>query len=148
MFEKKYKILFIRKQFNAYFIVKVIQTNKIEKMIGFSGKEFAISVENPLYIVGSQKVYILDIDKGSQLTLLEAKANMTPEELDLIVGQKIIRELTSGVIDNKKEKLLNMLIGFAFGALLAALVAIVYYTGQIQQLTEDWATQNNTIVIQ
>lgn len=148
MFEKKYKILLIRKQFNAYFIVRTIQTNKIEKMIQIGNKQFAISIENPLYINKLQKVYILDYDNGSQLTLLEAKANMSPEELDLIVGQKIIKELTAGVIDNKKEKLINLILGFVMGALIAAIVAIVYYTGQIQQLMEDYATQQNTIVIQ
>jgi hypothetical protein len=125
-----------------------VQTNDIKKMIALSGKEFALSIENPLYINRMQKTYVLDYDSGSQLTFTEAKAYMTPEELDMIVGQKIIRELTSGVIDNKKEKLINMLLGFVMGALLAAIVAIVYYTNQIQQLIEDYATQNNTIVIQ
>jgi hypothetical protein len=148
MFEKRYKIIFIRKQFNAYFVFRVVQTNDIKKMIALSGKEFALSIENPLYINRMQKTYVLDYDSGSQLTFTEAKAYMTPDELDMIVGQKIIRELTSGVIDNKKEKLINMLLGFVMGALLAAIVAIVYYTNQIQQLIEDYATQNNTIVIQ
>lgn len=148
MFEKKYKIIFIRKQFNAYFIFRIVQSNDIKKMLNLSGKEFALSVENPLYINRMQKVYVLDYDNGSQMTFTEAKAFMTPEELDLIVGQKIIKELTSGVIDNKKEKLMNMLLGFIMGALLAALVAIVYYTGQIQDMMEDYATNQNTIVIQ
>lgn len=148
MFEKKYKIIFIRKQFNAYFIFRIVQSNDIKKMLNLSGKEFALSVENPLYINRMQKVYVLDYDSGSQMTFTEAKAFMTPEELDLIVGQKIIKELTSGVIDNKKEKLMNMLLGFIMGALLAALVAIVYYTGQIQDMMEDYATNQNTIVIQ
>jgi hypothetical protein len=147
MFEKKYKIIFIRKQFNAYFVARIIQTNDIKKTIALTGKQFGISIENPLYISKMQKVYCLDFDSGSQLTFNEAKAFMTPEELDLIVGQKIIKELTSGVIDNKKEKLAMILLGLIMGALIAALVLMMYYTDKIQNMLEDYAEEEPTIIV-
>lgn len=148
MFEKKYKILLIRKHHNAYFLIKVVQQNDLKPIVKFNDKEFTVSIENPCYITSKQRIYLLDYDNGSQFTLNEAKALMNPTDLDLIVGQKIIKELTAGVIDNRKEKMINMLLGFVMGALIAAMVAILYYTNQIQELIEEYASNQNTIVIQ
>lgn len=137
--KKKYKIIFLRKQFNAMFIEKVLKLQNIKPIVKFGKKEFHISIENTTYITKKNvKVYFFDYDSGNQLSFIEIEKQLNPDELDLIIGQNLIKELTSGVIDNKKEKILWMVIGVIMGALLAIVITMSIYTNRIQELMQEF----------
>ena len=136
---KKYKIIFLRKHFNAVFVFKVIEKDTITPIIALSEKKFSVDIGNPAYLSKNQKIYIFDVDSGSQLTFFEFASQMKPEELDMIVGQKIIKELTSGVIDNKREKIFWVLLGVLLGGLIAVVVCMGIYNDKIQTLIADYS---------
>jgi hypothetical protein len=134
MFEKKYKVVFLRKQFEAIFVERILQLDNIQQIVSLGNKKYEVKIGNLTYIVKNQKVYFMDYDTGSQFSFVENKKQLAPEELDLIVGQKIIRELTSGVLDNQKEKFFLIVLGAILGALLMGLILMYYYTTKIQEL--------------
>ncbi len=144
LFQKKYKLVFLRKHFNAVFVFRVVETNEIKNIVSIEDKKYAVEIINPAYISKNQRIYFFDVDSGKQMAFHEFEAHMKPEELDLIIGQRIIKELCSGVMDNKKEKITMILLGFIMGAMLAAIIAMAYYNGKIQDLME---TQTKETVI-
>ena len=139
LFRRKYKICFLRQHFEALFIAKVLETNEIKPIISLKDKEFVLDLSKPAYI-GKQKIYFFDIDSGKQLVFNGVLPLLKPSELDLIVGQKIIKELTAGVIDNKKEKILWVLLGVLIGGLIAVVICMGIYNDKIQTLIKEYTT--------
>lgn len=137
IWRRKYKIYFLRKHFEALFIAKILETDEIKPIISLSGKKYTLNLQTPAFI-GKQKVYFFDYDSGAQFAFEESIPLMKPEDLDLIVGQKIIKELTSGVIDNKKEKIFWVLMGIILGGLIAVVICMGVYNDKIQKLIAEY----------
>lgn len=131
----KYYLMRLRN--NTYHVEKVIRKNKPMDMITHKEMTFKIDLKAPLFVAQNNVCFFLDIETGNQLVFDQIEVKTTPKDLDLIVGQKIIKELTKGVMDNRKEKFLTMLTGFIFGGLLVAIILIMYYNGKINQVYQD-----------
>lgn len=132
MSRKQYKLILLRKAGETAYVEKILNLktlNSLEK--GGPEKKYLISPNFPAFIDGRTWVYFVDFDSGAAYTFHEVKMHMSPDELDSIVSGKIIRELTKGVMDNRKEKIGWIVIGFVIGALLGALGVLFWAQNEI-----------------
>jgi hypothetical protein len=70
---------------------------------------------------------------------------MNPNQLDTLMSTKIIKELTSGIIDNKKEKIVLIIIGFIIGIILGLLIMQIISAGKIEELLLNSINSNPVI---
>jgi len=136
IFENKprYIIVFFRKEYNVLVEVKKIKVNNLNKILKGKNKQYIIDIEHPSVIKGNKRFYFVNIDNGTQYHLHEVEQLMNPEELDLVIGNKIIRELTAGVIDNKKEKIFLIIVGALIGGLLMTAIMLGVMSNKIEDL--------------
>lgn len=130
-------LVFLRQTHEGLVVVKRVERTGLSNEIKLNNHTYLIKVDTPTYLSQLDKIYHFDYDSGSQYSFKEMKALISPEDLDSIVSGKIIKELTSGVMDNQREKLMLLLAGAIMGALIAGLGLVMYYSDQIQQLTQE-----------
>lgn len=119
-----FKVYFLRLTNGTYHIVKAKRINKESKLIKL-GKEktFKIDLGLPAFLDKNKiQNYFFDIDSGEQLTFNKIKTSANPEDLDIIVSQKIVKELTKGVMSDKKKIITWILIGILIGGLLVGMI--------------------------
>lgn len=131
------KIYFLRLSHGTYHLVKVKKIKETKKLVSYKNREYKLNLKLPTYVSGGNILYFLDIDSGDQLTFNLIESNVDPEDLDIIVGQKIIRELTRGVLDNRSQYLFYAIIGFVIGALLVGVIMSMYYSDKINSIYSD-----------
>lgn len=139
MCEKNYKIIFLRKEYSTMNLVGILKTDSISNTIRYKGKTYIISIDKPAFSEKKSKVYIVDFDSCSQLKFDEIKCAMNPNELDLILSNQIIKELTAGAISDKREKIFNMILGAIIGALISAICMFIYMNNQIEQIYKTFS---------
>jgi hypothetical protein len=84
-----------------------------------------------------QEIYCVNVNKeGGQMVWNGAVQSVSASDLDQIMSTHILRELASGV-NSGKEKLINALLGFMFGALLVSVILVFYYTNLIQTMQDE-----------
>lgn len=148
--KSKYKYYFMRLIHGTYTIIKVLKYSEPKELVGFKDKRFKVDLSQPLYINQNVICFFMDIDSGNQLTFNQVESLANPEDLDIIVGQKIIQELTKGISTDKMEILRYIVIGLLFGALIVGLIMNIYYSGKINDIYHEAAfenSNNSTIVI-
>lgn len=131
------KYYFLRKRHKSYHVVKIVKESKPKKMVSFKKKSFTIDLKIPVFVANTTLCYFIDIDTGEQMKFEAMESQLNPDDLDIIVGQKIIRELTKGVVDNRKEKLYSLLLGLIIGGLITGLIMVMYYTGKIEEILKN-----------
>lgn len=143
--QKLYKVVLLQRFNDELSIVKSIESNEIKPLIRYRNKSYKLNLNNVGYVNKIQKIYFLNIENGSQYTFIEIKAEMNPDQLDVLMATKIIKELASGIIDNKKEKILMILIGFIIGLILGLLIMQIISSDKIEQILLE--NMDNAIVI-
>lgn len=138
MFEKKYKFFFLRKEYGTMNLVGLIRTNNLSDTIRFKSRTYKISIDKPSFSEGKMKIYIFDFDSGTQLKFDGIESILNPKELDLVVSNGIIKELTEGAISDKKEKIINMILGAIIGALLATMLMFFYMNSKIDEIYKSF----------
>lgn len=83
-----------------------------------------------------QEIYVIDINKAGQCVWNMAVQPINASDLDQILSTHVLRELASGV-NNNKEKMINAILGFVFGALITAIGLVFYYTHLIQTMQDQ-----------
>ena len=108
------------------------------RTVRFKGKRtYSVDWSSPLYVRGLLRVYALDEREGTMMKIgAEGTSALTPEELDVIVGTKIVRELASSVTNNLVDMLIPILLGAVAGFLAAWIIAGIYYQEQINSLMD------------
>lgn len=134
MFEKRYKILFMRKEYSTMYCVGILKTDDIPYVVRYKGKSYNIKVEFPTFSETKTKIYFIDFDSGNQMKFEDIKAMLNPNEADLLFSNHLIKELTAGAIADKREKLINMILGGIIGALMAALAMFMYMNNKIEEI--------------
>lgn len=134
----KYKILLFRKERGNLSLIKSLTRKSLNSpIITIGSKKYVVDLEKPTYINKEYRYFFVDYDVGSQFNLNETAQALTPEELDMIIGNKIIKELTSGVMDNRKEKIMLIILGAIIGGLLVATIMMGVMNNKIEQLLTD-----------
>ena len=144
---KKYKVIFVIKRYDMYVVKHILNLSEINKVFAFKKRQFTVNVNNPTYVSGGLSTYIIDYDNSSQLNFVEIKAPLGVHDLDLLFGQKIIKELTKGVLMDRKEKLWNIIIGAIVGFMLAFLIATLVYQSKIDDLYSQLLDDSFTPII-
>ena len=142
LFERKlkYKIIFVRKEYSTMFVVKLMSLKTPKPLVRIKEKTFSISYEIPAYSNILEKVYFIDFESGSQLKFDIIQRKLNPNELDLIVSNKIVKEIASGVLDDIKTKILYISIGAIIGGLLAAMIVMSVYQNKIDEMYNEMST--------
>lgn len=142
---KQYKLIFLREFNNTLNIVKITELNYLSNIFRLDNKHtFKIDINNVCFINKEQKTYFIDIDSGNQYTFKTIQAKMEPNQLDVIVSTKILKELASGIVENNKEKIILIIIGFIIGIILGLLIMQIISSGKIEELLK---TIDNSPVI-
>lgn len=131
------KVYFLRKQYGTYHLLSVRKLIEGKKLVKYKGKNYQISVKNPLFMRNGNYLFFIDIDNGNQLTFNQIESQANPDDLDIIVGQKVVRELTKGVLDNKKELLMYAIVGLIIGGLAVGMIMSMYYQKQIDNIYQQ-----------
>jgi len=142
LFEKKikYKIVFLRKEYSTLNIVLVKTLKSPISVIKLNEKKtFMVSYEVPTYVSKMNRLYFIDYESGNQLKFDVIQRELTPEQLDVIVSNKIIEQIAKGVLNNKKQVLMYVLLGILLGGLIAAMIVMQVYQGKINTLYESCA---------
>lgn len=140
----RFVIYLLRKEGDVYHILKKKVVRKPEKTVKVLGKMYAIDFSSPLFVRGKERVYAVEFQSGSQFGLEGAKtpAGMTPEELDVVVGTKVIRELTQSVAHDIKDMVFPLVLGVCLGALVAWIVAQFVWQAKVDELVRMLSEQN------
>lgn len=145
--KKLYKIVYLRKFNNQLSVIKIVETNEIKEIFRInSNKTVQINLNNVCYLNQLQKTYFIDFDSGNQYTFEVIETSMNPAQLDNLMSTKIIKEITSGIIDNKKEKILFVVVGFIIGIILGLLIMQIIMSNKIQDILSEQS--NITPIIQ
>lgn len=140
---KPYRIIFLRKEYQTMNVVKILNLSTISEIIKISKKAYKLDMSSPLYNNKMIKIFFLNYDSGSQLVFKEIKRELKPHELDMIIGNKLIKELTSGLIDNKKDKIMMIILGIILGALLSAVIVMMIFQNKIQKILQTQIEDTN-----
>lgn len=142
LFEKriKYKIVFLRQEYSTMFLVFTKKLKIPQKLIRVGKKTFQINYEIPFYSNLLEKFYFVDYESGSQLKFEAIERKLNPDDLDLIVSNKIVKEIASGVLDDMKQKFLMILLGALLGGMLSAIILMGFYQSKIDEI---YASQSN-----
>lgn len=140
--KKMYKIMFLRSFNDVLNVVKTIECKILNTLLRLNNKTYKIDINNVAFFNHFQKCYFIDIDSGIQYTFKIIKSQMNPNDLDTLVNSKLIKEITTGIVDNKKDKIVYVVIGLIIGALLGALIMQIIDNAKIQDLYEQIATFN------
>lgn len=125
----KYKICLLRKEFDSIRLIKVITKKTIENVEKVMGnKTISLNIQQPTYIQNNIVYYFVDIDENAQMFFNKSQMPLTSNELDLAISNKMLKEIIAAESINAKEKLINMLIGFVFGAMLVGIIALFWIT--------------------
>lgn len=141
-----YRFIFLRLQNSVYRVERIIKRAKINKLITIDNKKFAVLIDHPSFVEGNNLSYLIDYDSGQQLIFHKIDSKIAPEDLDLIVGQRIIRDLTRGVLDNGKTMLMYALIGAAIGGLAVGVILLAYFNSKIEGIYNSFNTAGNTVI--
>lgn len=134
--KKKYKIILIRKEYQTINAIKSITTNNINPTLKYLEKTYPINIQYPTFCDGTQKVYMIDFEKGSQLKFEEVEALINPSELDTMISNNFIKELMAGALD-KKEKMIMAIMGFIMGVLTGVVGMMFYMQEEINTIYES-----------
>jgi len=120
MLKKKYIVRFLIKEKEIYTVIKSKRIQPTTKEISFRDKSYIIDTTNPTYSKVLKLFFFIDIDKSDdcQLSFIKKKGNskITPDDIDMIVGKHIIKQLTSNLTDTAfKTNLMYVLFGLALG---------------------------------
>lgn len=134
----KYRIVLLRKEFNSIRLVKTLNLRVIDNIVKYSSKSISLNVEQPTYIQNNIIYYFVDIENNAQLFFSEKQNSLNSKELDLVISNKMIKDIMAAEGLNQKEKIINMLIGFAMGAMISLIGALLYITNTQNQLVDNF----------
>ncbi|MFW9949619.1 MAG: hypothetical protein ACFFKA_05785 [Candidatus Thorarchaeota archaeon] len=143
----KYKLMLVRKEHNGINVIRYVNLKKIESLIRFENRTFQINVEKPTIIQDKFRIFVVDIDSNAQIYLIGNEPLLNPDELDMIVSNKIINEITRGALDTFKDKLINIAMGAIIGAMVAAVILMGYYNNKIDEIYQQFGMISNSTVI-
>lgn len=146
-FKPKYILVYLRIHQKTLHVVKKKRLNSLKTLMKQKEKHFVIDIQNPCYMQDNIRYYFIDIDSGKQYTFSEIEYGISPEDLDTIVGSKIIRELTKGVMDNRKTKLSYFILGLVIGLLLGVCIMNFIMQNKVEGLMKEQIESNNGPVI-
>ena len=129
-----YKILLLRKEGLQLNLIRVLKLTEIKSLIRYNEKTFAIDISQPAFIEKNFRIYFIDIDSNMQYQLLKSdKIGLNSDELDTIISNKLIREITQSTTDTK-DKWVNMIIGAIMGALIAGFIALGFVNSKLEEI--------------
>lgn len=138
MVSAKFYILFTRDEQGQQVVFRKKRYKTLPKFVQFAQKSFQMDWSHPIYISGLTRVYILNWTTGVQLLPSGQAPALRPEDLDVIVGTKIIREITSTVAQGDfKLKLLWGVLGAILGGLAVGLIVYIYMSGRIEDILKS-----------
>lgn len=133
----KYQVIFVRKEHgtNQVMLVKKLRNPKSSIRVGV--KSYLVDYSSPLFIANLTRVYIIDYDSGNQIIANEKGNILTPGELDVILGTKIVKEITQSVAKRPLAQLIPFIIGLAIGLLAGYLICNIVMQGKLDELTSQ-----------
>jgi hypothetical protein len=135
--QEYFTIIFVRQEENRFHVVKKKTLDEPKPTIRLGKKKsYVIQYDSPTIVHGLNRRYVIDYESGDQYLLGEGTTNpLTPEELDIILGTKIVKEITSSVQKDMMQYIIPALIGALAGFLAAWLIASFTFQEKIDELT-------------
>lgn len=146
MFNKtKYKYIFLRKEYSTMNVATILVTKIAKTQIKLNEKTYIVNLNEPNYNFRNEKIYLIDIESGSQISFNVNNSLLKPDELDRIIGNKLLEDITRGLFANVKEKILWVVMGLIMGALIAFMIMMFVMQNKIDEI---YASMNQTIIMQ
>lgn len=143
---QKFVVLFTRDEQGQQVVFRRRVFKILPQFVQYASKSFQIDWSRPVYLSPRfQRVYLVNWTTGMQSFPEGGNPVLRPEDLDVVVKTKIIREITQAVSDDFKLKMIWALLGGIIGALAAGLVVYIVMSNQITEILKSQI--NNTPVI-
>jgi len=123
MLKKKYIVRFLIKEKDIYTVIKSKRIQPTDKEISFRDKTYIIDITNPTYSKILKLFFFIDINKSDdcQLSFVKKKitSKISPDDIDMVIGKHIIKQLTSNLTDTAfKTNLMYVIFGLIMGGLI------------------------------
>lgn len=147
LYKIQYLIYFVRIENKEPVIVKRKKYKVLPEKVKMGNKTYLINREKPNFRLENKKIYYINIESGNSFVvetenkekvdkISEKENGLTAEQIDVIIGNEILRQIAKGVLDNKKEKLFYLFIGVGVGLLLGLLIMNMYMQNKIEELNQ------------
>jgi hypothetical protein len=130
----KFKVVFLRPEYKTMNIVAMKVLNQTTDFVKMGTKTYKINWEFPSYNNKLDKIYFVNYESGSQILFKDVECQLNPTELDMIVSNKVLKELASGIMDNKAEKMMFIIVGGVIGLLAGLFIMQVIMQQKIEDL--------------
>lgn len=144
-FKPEFYLVLMMKNQKTLHVFKNIKLKKLQQMVSVGKKQYIIDLNHPTYLINNKRYYHVNMETGFKYTFEEVEHCINADDLDVIVGNKIIRELTAGVMDNKKQMILYMVVGCILGLLLGLVIMNFVMNNKIDELYQSFISQNQKI---
>ena len=141
----KKMVFFTETQLEEEYVITSINIKGNPDFIKLPHRNYKIDFSKPTYVNSKGvRIYIVNIITGAQLEISGKPANVSPQDLDAIIGTKIVKEITSAVAENTKDKIIHFIIGAIIGALVGVLIAFLVMQSKIDAANAQQSTQTIT----
>ena len=125
LFKKKYLVVFMTKENEIYNVLHIKKINPLTKSVKYDDRGYIIDTTNPTYTKTLKLFFLIDVNKELECQLFfnnttnTKKSKITPQDIDLVVGLSIVKQLTTNLSDTAfKMNLMYIIFGALFGGLL------------------------------
>lgn len=142
----KYQVILTRTINGTEYVVKTLKYSGMPEKVRHANRTFLINYGTPVMISRDIATYIANVDTGIQfMPTADSQVAMSPEELDVIMGTKIVREITASVAKNPYQDLIKYIIGGIIGLLAGLLIGFLVMQAKIDAVPP--AVQNSTQIV-
>jgi len=139
----KYYVSLLRKVNNIYISVKNINVKDVSgKFVKYKNKSFQINYSNPNFFKNNAYYYFIDVGNSAQLPFIAGESGMSASELDTIVANNIVRDITR-VLGNSQNNVdwFHVIMGVGIGLAIGFIVMYLIMQGKMDEMIELIANQ-------
>ena len=139
----KFILIFLQKYQDSLQEISRKTIKENSKLIGKGKGKYIVNINEPSFISDNKRFYFINNETGAQFTFKENNRNLKPDELDIILGNNILTQLTRGAINDKKRDLMLLGVGFVCGILLGLLIMSYIMQNKVNEIYKEWSTTYN-----
>jgi len=146
LYKPKYVVVHLKRKNNDFEEVKRQIFKSIESFEASNSGKFLCNSKQPTYSKNNLRIYFVEYKEKNSFSFNERPQPMNLEEIDLIVSNNLIKQISSGLMDKSKILFMYVGIGLFIGLLIGLFIMNIISQNKIKQLYEDWIESQPPII--
>lgn len=146
LYKPKYVVVFLQKYNERYVKDHSIVFKSIDKLKKANNEMFIIDVEHPAYSYNNAHIFFVEKGNNTSISFYEKAQPLNIEEIDLIVANRLLYEITRGLMNDTKQLMIYLIIGVVVGALIGGFICYLIMSNKIANLYQDWIDSKPDII--